>query len=323
MSGSGRAAQCPTGCVRHSSAGSRRLSLHLPCCGIRPFPQLHLIATGGFVPAYRSGRGKRVGEMHKFKPGVAEKLKHYVYRLVDPRDGSTFYVGKGTGDRVFNHVNGMSNHEEESEKHERIVAIRLAGLQPIHLIHRHSMEDEATAHAVEAAIMDSYPGLTNVVVGHGTRDFGLADAEQLNRRYAVEEVPVEGSPAKQASVAEHREATREVPLDAPVVTIKITQAVLDERGSDVYETVRRRWVMSAGRRAMLNSTPHYVLAILKQQCIAVYAVGRGGWKPDPKLVDGRRRYYFTGEEADKEAQARYVGKRYSDGAQFPVSTHGF
>ena len=29
---------------------------------------------------------------------------YYVYRLVDPRDNSTFYVGKGVGNRVFTHV---------------------------------------------------------------------------------------------------------------------------------------------------------------------------------------------------------------------------
>jgi|GEM_PF-7020802 len=32
-----------------------------------------------------------------FPPEVIEKLKTYVYRLVDPRDGETFYVGKGRG----------------------------------------------------------------------------------------------------------------------------------------------------------------------------------------------------------------------------------
>jgi hypothetical protein len=39
--------------------------------------------------------------LNGFPPGVAEKLKTYVYRLIDPRNGETFYVGKGKGDRVF------------------------------------------------------------------------------------------------------------------------------------------------------------------------------------------------------------------------------
>ncbi|MDE0530253.1 MAG: hypothetical protein OXI01_02210 [Albidovulum sp.] len=38
---------------------------------------------------------------------------------------------------MFDHVNGMPDHEEESAKRQRIAAIRLAGLQPIHVIHRH------------------------------------------------------------------------------------------------------------------------------------------------------------------------------------------
>ena len=38
-------------------------------------------------------------------PGeVARRHNTYVYRLIDPRDGETFYVGKGQGNRVFSHV---------------------------------------------------------------------------------------------------------------------------------------------------------------------------------------------------------------------------
>ncbi len=36
-----------------------------------------------------------------FPPGVAESLLTYIYRLIDPRNGETFYVGKGIGNRVF------------------------------------------------------------------------------------------------------------------------------------------------------------------------------------------------------------------------------
>jgi hypothetical protein len=38
-----------------------------------------------------------------FSPEAAEKIGLYVYRLIDPRNGHTFYVGKGKGNRVFQH----------------------------------------------------------------------------------------------------------------------------------------------------------------------------------------------------------------------------
>ena len=47
-----------------------------------------------------------------FPEGVAEQLKWYVYRLIDPRNGETFYVGKGKGNRVFAHANGQFPSEE-------------------------------------------------------------------------------------------------------------------------------------------------------------------------------------------------------------------
>jgi hypothetical protein len=38
-------------------------------------------------------------EIDSFPAGVATKLKTYVYRLIDPRNGETFYVGKGAQQR--------------------------------------------------------------------------------------------------------------------------------------------------------------------------------------------------------------------------------
>ncbi len=43
-------------------------------------------------------------EFESFPAEVALRLKTYVYRLIDPRNGETFYVGKGQGNRVFSHI---------------------------------------------------------------------------------------------------------------------------------------------------------------------------------------------------------------------------
>jgi hypothetical protein len=35
-----------------------------------------------------------------FSQSVVEAIRFYVYRLIDPRNGETFHVGKGKGNRV-------------------------------------------------------------------------------------------------------------------------------------------------------------------------------------------------------------------------------
>ena len=40
----------------------------------------------------------------EFSKEVVEQLNYYVYRLIDPRNGQTFYVENGKGNRVFQHV---------------------------------------------------------------------------------------------------------------------------------------------------------------------------------------------------------------------------
>jgi len=116
-----------------------------------------------------------------FPTDVAEKLGYYVYRLIDSRNGETFYVGKGQGDRVFQHANGAlklaSDEDALDTKMQRIREIRCAGLEVGHVIHRHGIKDEETAFQIEAAVIDAYPGLTNKAGGRNS-DFGVAHIEQ-------------------------------------------------------------------------------------------------------------------------------------------------
>ena len=68
----------------------------------------------------------------EFSSEVISQLKWYVYRLIDPRNGETFYVGKGQRNRVFPHANGLVDGEEgevSDPKLQRIRDIRATGLE--------------------------------------------------------------------------------------------------------------------------------------------------------------------------------------------------
>lgn len=43
-----------------------------------------------------------MNKINEFSQETINKIGYYVYRLIDPRNGQTFYVGKGKGNRVFN-----------------------------------------------------------------------------------------------------------------------------------------------------------------------------------------------------------------------------
>ena len=59
-----------------------------------------------------------------FKTSVIEALQYYVYCLVDPRTNRIFYIGKGSGNRIFNHANDALNDNLSSLKLNIIREIR-------------------------------------------------------------------------------------------------------------------------------------------------------------------------------------------------------
>lgn len=232
--------------------------------------------------------------MDHFSQEVIDKLCCYVYRLIDPRNGQTFYVGKGRGNRVFAHANdelknyrGKSyieeDESEESEKIKQIREIRNANLKVIYVIHRWGMDDQ-TALEVEAALIDSYPGLTNLQSGHG-KEHGICNAQELEEKFGLHEY--------------------EEPKDFEYIIIKVTEKVLKQRNNNLYETVRSAWPLSLETANDINRYP-YVFAVRSGIVRAVYKVEK--WQNNSE----RGRIEFIGESVEQNDPAiwnRFVGKR--------------
>lgn len=177
-----------------------------------------------------------------FTEEISNKLKTYVYRLIDPRNGETFYVGKGKGNRVFSHIRAEENLEGDDfdNKLKRIREIRLAGLEVAHVIHRHGM-DEKTAFEVESALIDAYPGLTNIVSGTGANEYGVMHANEIIRQYSAEE-----------AVFKHK---------ALLININISASQ-----SSVYEATRRAWKLSKSNA----EETEVILATVKGLIVAAF-----------------------------------------------------
>jgi hypothetical protein len=221
--------------------------------------------------------------MHQFPQEVIEKIGNYVYRLIDPRNGETFYIGKGKGNRVFDHVNGTLKDRDEdgdlSNKEQRITDIRNAGLEVIHVIHRHEIPDGVVEH-VEAALIDAFPGLTNAQAGHGSNSFGPMHVRELIEKYSL-------------PVLSERPSER-------LLIININDIVNRSTRSAIYQQVRGHWRLSKERA----SKAEMVIATIRGVAVGVFRPER--WYPSP-LYPGR--YCFDGVEADASAWERFVGER--------------
>lgn len=237
-----------------------------------------------------------------FSEEVASKLGNYVYRLIDPRNGETFYVGKGKGNRIFQHVNEPHNlkfedyedevyEDEVSAKFQRIREIKKAGLSVIHLIHRHDIPDTAIFE-VEAAVIDAFPGLSNIQGGYGSGSKGPMSIVQITDKYALPEIDWEPN--------------------EKLVLININN--LEDRNSvdAIYRQVRLAWRISKQKAESAD----YVLAVIRG--IVVGAFKAHVWLDAtranfPDLIaegdDMPHRKGFIGERAPDHVWEKYVGQR--------------
>lgn len=229
----------------------------------------------------------------QFSDFVIVKLGQYVYRLIDPRSGATFYVGRGQGNRVFSHAAGQEKkadpEESEALKNKTIWSITNAGFEVQHVIHRHGLSEES-AKEVEAALIDAYPGITNIQGGlDGSR--GVMHAKEVISLYEAPE-------------AQFRH---------DVILINVNKSSENE---ELLDAVRYSWKISPTKARNFQ----YVLAVRKGLIIGVFEAVE--WLPDTKENfpgfnrDGygprEGRTGFRGHEAPEEVKQQYLHKRVPD-----------
>lgn len=232
----------------------------------------------------------------RFSEVVSKKLGCYVYRLIDPRNGITFYVGRGQANRVFSHAAGKwkptGSEDEETLKLKTIRAIKNAGFQVEHVIHKHGL-DKHTAKELESALIDAYPGLVNILRGDESSR-GVMHAEEAIRLY-------------EATKADFRH--------------KLVLVWVNETSDDreLIDAARYAWRVSPPRANKAD----FVLAVRRGLIIGAFEV-EGEWlEATPKNFPGfprvaRGKYGFRGHDAPENIQRLYCQKRVprSYGASF-------
>jgi uncharacterized protein len=233
------------------------------------------------------------GEKMKFNPVVIEKLDYYVYFLQDPITEEVFYVGKGTGNRVFDHLDCAIESEDGNEKLDRIRAIINSENRVKHFILRHGLSEEM-AFEVESALIDfvGMKNLSNLQSGHYSSDYGIKTAEEITAMYETEGLTTK----------------------YPIMLININK-LYDRQMTDVelYDATRKAWVVGARRENV-----KYAVATYHGLTREVYEIK--DWYQIE--VKGKTRWGFTGVKASDKIRDSLRYKSIEDyvkqGAANPI-----
>lgn len=244
--------------------------------------------------------------MKNFSPKTIEQLQYYVYVYSDPDTKKPFYVGKGKGNRVFDHL----SDESDSEKVKKIKSLLAERKEPIIEILVHGI-DEETAFKVEAAAIDliGIENLTNRQRGHHSSTYGKIEVSLLEARYNCEELILED-------------------FSDDVMLIRINQLYHNDMTQlELYEATRGYWRVNLEQAQKVK----YVLAVYYGMVLEVYEVAQ--WFPvfstmmhqrvqeeeNEKLL---KRYEFVGRIANEDVRKKYKDKSvasiFSKGEQNPV-----
>ena len=229
--------------------------------------------------------------VNKFSSSTIEHLQHYVYVYSDPDTGKPFYIGKGKGNRVFDHL----KLDDDEGKTNKIKALAKRGKQPrIEILSFGLTEHEALI--VEAAAIDligiGQGKLLNKKRGYEAKYFGRITPEQVEARYSGE-------------CLEREDITDDV------LFIRINQSYHEDASAlQLYEMTRGYWVLNPENADRVK----YVMPVYEGIILEVY-------EPATWLVSGsthmetrtqeklKGRYEFVGKVVKtRSVRDKYVNK---------------
>lgn len=236
-----------------------------------------------------------------FNSDTIQALKFYVYLLSDPDTGEVFYVGKGKGNRVFQHF----KEKESNAKTRRISEILKSGKEPKIEILIHGIEDEMTVKKIEASVIDllDKANLTNRIAGYESADFGRMDLNQVKAKYG----------------------SRKADIREKIVLIKLSETFRYNMSEvELYDHTRGIWKI--GKAGMAEAT--HAFAVYDGVVQETYKIS--GWFPAGSTLHTRddksswlvsERYEFVGrvdEDMQRKYKHRSVGHYFKAGSRNPI-----
>lgn len=217
--------------------------------------------------------------MNSFTTLAKLGLKYYIYALICPITNKIFYIGKGSGNRVFEHTMEADKFQDSKKyKLEKINELKSKGLSPKYVILKHGIEDEKLAYEYEATMIDMFTNpnsplygtteLTNDVSGHHTELNGVKTVEQIQAQYDCEEISCQ-------------------PGDK-IVCIHINKYVPKDQ---LWNRAKGMWRMS---KQSLEKAKQANFAIVEYQGLVIGAFINLQWFAEDPLKKCKR-YYFTGD----------------------------
>lgn len=220
----------------------------------------------------------------EFSQSVTENIGNYVYCLIDPISNEVFYIGRGKGNRVFNHLKEALESPKKSDKLDQIRKLREQGNEPKHFIIKHLLTLEE-AGKIESVLIDfarlneknSFK-LTNLVKGTGSN---ISTIEDIYHKYGAIEVTIE----------------------EPSLIIVINRHFsFGMTAEELYEVTRKLWKTDKYR---INNVK-YVFAVYFGIIREVYEVEK--WFEMYDEHSKKMRNGFEGKVAPNEIREKYVNQ---------------